>query len=76
MGEINRGLLDYYAGNKFTFYQLRSTANEDRTCSFDVIFFFKLISISSSLKLYSLSIVHHVSALTPHISCNQCGSFR
>ena len=39
MGEINRGLLDYYAGNKFTFYQFSSPANGDRSYSFDVILF-------------------------------------
>jgi len=62
MGEINRGLLDYYAGNKFTFYQFSSPANGDRTYSFDVILFSKTYSSFLLLKLYSLSIVHHVSA--------------
>lgn len=56
MGAINRGLLDYYAGNKFTFYQFSSTANGDRTCSFDVILFFK--TYSNFLLLEIIRLVH------------------
>ena len=44
MGEINLGLLDYYAGNKFTFHQFSSPANGDRTYLFDVILFSKTYS--------------------------------
>ena len=56
MGEINLGLLDYYAGNKFTFYQFSSLANGDRTCSFDVILFSK--TYSSFLLLEIILLVH------------------
>ena len=62
MGEINRGLLGYDVGNKFTFYQFSSTENEDRTCSFDVILFFK--TYSNFLLLEIILLVH----CTPYLS--------
>lgn len=62
MGEINRGLLDYSAGNKFTFYQFSSPANGDRTCSFDVILFSKTYSSFLLLEIILLVHVHYVSA--------------
>ena len=56
MGEINCGLLNYYAGKKFTFYQFSSPANGDRTYSFDVILFSK--SYSSFLLLEIIFLEH------------------
>ena len=64
MGEINLGLLDYYAGNKFTFYQFSNPANGDRTYSFDVILFSKTYSSFLLVEIILLVqvIVNHVSA--------------
>lgn len=42
--EINRRLLDYYASNKVTFYQISSQANENRSYSCNVILFSKIYS--------------------------------
>lgn len=64
MGEINLGLLDYYAGNKFTFYQFSNPAHGDRTYSFDVILFSKTYSSFLLVEIILLVqvIVNHVSA--------------